>query len=228
VSDVLVAKNPTSRLGDLRFVVQVSWATKPFYNATLLLQFKEYPAIHMAGVALGLWTQWEKPTVEAIDTIADMLRKQTCIDPLNAELSFVATFLQQQVDRQAERKAAATSSPTIREGKGGGESGRPEEGSVASGAQDVGIAKRKRKTGKRPLEQSNPLKYQVYERIRHTHTPGKAYVETVRHLKDDKGFMEQVQEAGEKLDTKLVRKALALFWQRPRDQARKQQETDPA
>jgi hypothetical protein len=124
--------------------------------------------------------------------------------------------------------AAATSSPIIREGKGGGASGRPEGAGRAGGAQGAGIAKRKRKGGRRPLEQSHPLRFQVYERIRQAHRPGNEYVGTVRRLKNDKDFMEQVEEAGEKLDTKLVRRALALFGQRPRDQARKQQETDPA
>jgi hypothetical protein len=55
---------------------------------------------------------------------------------------------------------------------------------------------------------------------------GEPYVETVRRLQDDKDFREQVEEAGEKLNASLVRKALACFGQRPRDQARKQQETD--
>jgi hypothetical protein len=145
----------------------------------------------------------------------------------HAELSFVARFLQQQVDRQANNKAAATSAPSIHEGECAGESGRPEGGGVANGVDGPGTAKRKRRDGKRPLEQSNPLKFQIYDHIRQAHMRGENYVDTVTRLKEDKDFMEQVEEAGEKVDTKLVRKALALFDQRARDRARKQQETDP-
>jgi hypothetical protein len=204
MSDVPRAKHrPTSTLGVLRFVVQVS-STKPFYDATLLAQFEEYRAIHRAGVALDLWTEWEKPSVAAIDEIANMLRKHAGIDPQNAELSFVAMFLQQQVDRQANNKAPATSAPTIHEGECAGESGRPEGGGVANGVDGPGTAKRKRRDGKRPLEQSNPLKFQIYDRIRQAHMRGENYVDTVTRLKEDKDFMEQVEEAGEKVDTKLV------------------------
>jgi hypothetical protein len=167
-------------------------STKPFYDATLLAQFEAYGAIHRAGVALDLWTQWERPTVAAIDAIADMLRKHAGIDPQKAELSFVATFLQQQVDR-------------------------------ANGVKGTGTAERSH--GKRPLEQSNPLKLQIYERIRQEHMRDENHLDTVTRLKEDKNFMEQVKEAGEMVNTKLVRKALAFFDQR--DRARKQQETDP-
>jgi hypothetical protein len=72
------------------------------------------------------------------------------------------------------------------------------------------------------------LKFQVYERIQKEHRPGAEYADTVGRLKDDKEFTEQVEDAGLKLDSKLVRKALALFDQRERNEARKKQETDPA
>jgi hypothetical protein len=77
------------------------------------------------------------------------------------------------------------------------------------------------------LETSNPLKFQVYERIQREHQPGGDYADTVDHLKHDKDFAEQVAAAGlKKVNSALVRKAIAFFAQRKCDQARKKQETD--
>jgi hypothetical protein len=98
----------------------------------------------------------------------------------------------------------------------------------AKGEQSKGVAKRNRKGGKRPLEESNPLQFQVYERIQREHQPCDEHIDTVNRLKADRDFAEQVKEAGLKLDTALVRNALACFAQRKRDQARKNQEIDPA
>jgi hypothetical protein len=79
--------------------------------------------------------------------------------------------------------------------------------------------------GGRRLEDSNPLKFQVYERIRRTHQPGKDYADSVAILNDDRDFIEQVKHAGlKKLDTGLVKNAVAFFDQR--EKARKKQETD--
>jgi hypothetical protein len=87
----------------------------------------------------------------------------------------------------------------------------------------------KRKGGRRPLEQSNPLQSQVYKRIQEEHQPGQQLVETVKRLRRDANFVEQVKDASlGKLDTKLVRRAPAWFDQRERAAARKNQETDPA
>jgi hypothetical protein len=89
--------------------------------------------------------------------------------------------------------------------------------------------KGKRGGGKPRLEQSNPLAFQVYKRIQQEHQPGEDYVDTVSRLKSDKNFNEQLREAGVgKLDTGLVRRALAFFDSRAREEARKKQETDPA
>jgi len=93
--------------------------------------------------------------------------------------------------------------------------------------QGEGADKRKNKGGKKPLEERNPEKAQVYQRICKEHKKGKAYRDTVDCLKADKQFAEQVREAGLKLNAKLVRTALAWSDQRKRDQARKKQETDP-
>jgi hypothetical protein len=87
--------------------------------------------------------------------------------------------------------------------------------------------KRKRRGGKPPLEQTHPLRFQVYQRIEREHQPGDDYKDTVDRLKGNKDFTDQVEAAGLKLSTKLVRKALALFDQRQRE-ARKKQETDSA
>jgi hypothetical protein len=110
-------------------------------------------------------------------------------------------------------------------------------GEAETGEGDGGNGKRgnaeetganKRSGGKRPLEKSNPLKFQVYQRIQKEHQRGEEYVETVKRLRDDTNFVEQVKDAGlGKLDTKLVRNALAFFDYRNR-KARKNQETDPA
>jgi hypothetical protein len=94
---------------------------------------------------------------------------------------------------------------------------------------NAATSKRKRIGGKRRLEQSNPLKLQVYHRIQAEHRPGEQHIETVKRLRGDANFVEQIKDAGlGKLDTKLVRRALACFDQRERAAARKNQETDPA
>jgi hypothetical protein len=49
----------------------------------------------------------------------------------------------------------------------------------------------------------------------------------VERLKGDKDFTEQIKTAELKLNTSLVRNALAFFDNRNRVQARKKQETDP-
>ncbi len=97
-----------------------------------------------------------------------------------------------------------------------------------TGASSDKSTKRRRTGGKPPLEKSNPLQFQVYQRIQQEHQPGAEHVATLGRLKDDKDFIEQVKAAGLKPNCGLVRKALALFDQRRRDQARKNQETGPA
>jgi hypothetical protein len=85
---------------------------------------------------------------------------------------------------------------------------------------------RQKRGGRKPLEESNPLKFQVYERIQREHEPGADYADTVDRLKADMDFADQLRDAGlKKLDTALVRTALAFFDQRKRDAARKKQET---
>ena len=64
-------------------------------------------------------------------------------------------------------------------------------------------------------------------KARREHQPNAAYRDTVDRLESDKQFVEQVREAGLKLNTELVRKAIAFFDRRKRDEARKKQETDP-
>jgi hypothetical protein len=91
-----------------------------------------------------------------------------------------------------------------------------------------GGGKKKRHGGRPALEVSDPHKFQVYERIRGAHEPNTQHRDTVDRLKADRQFAEQVREAGLKLNTKLVRVALAYFDQRARSEARKKQETDPA
>jgi hypothetical protein len=85
--------------------------------------------------------------------------------------------------------------------------------------------KKKRQGGRRPLEQSDPLKLHIYQPIQQEHQLAEDYVGTVERLKGDKDFVEQLQQAHQKLNTKLVRVAIAFFGQRKREQARKQQET---
>lgn len=81
--------------------------------------------------------------------------------------------------------------------------------------------------GKRPLEQSNPLKFQIYDRIRREQRQlGEQYADIVARLKSDKDFAEQVTAAKLKLNAKLVRQALAFFDYRARE-ARKDQDIGP-
>jgi hypothetical protein len=85
-------------------------------------------------------------------------------------------------------------------------------------------AKSKRGGGRQPLEKQNPLKFQVYKRIHREHQPSEEYQDTLDRLKNDKDFVQQVADAKLKLNSKLVRNALAFFDQRNRN-ARKEQET---
>jgi hypothetical protein len=96
-----------------------------------------------------------------------------------------------------------------------------------SGGWGKGVGEGKPRGGKRPLEETNPVAFQVYQRIRQEHRPGRRYADTIDRLKTDHQFTEQVKEAGLKLNSKLVKAALVLFDQRERDAARKKQETDP-
>jgi hypothetical protein len=98
---------------------------------------------------------------------------------------------------------------------------------LAAAARPLGPAtgKQKRKGGRRPLEQSNPLKAQIYQRVQRAHVPGDDYLKTVSQLQADRDFIDQISEANMRLDTKLVRKALAFFDQRKRHPADKKQET---
>jgi hypothetical protein len=105
---------------------------------------------------------------------------------------------------------------------------KPVENLAAAARDDrAATGKPKRKGGRRPLEQTRPLKMQIYQRIQREHVAGDDYVNTVVRLEADKDFMEQVSEANEKLDTKLVRRALAFYDQRKRDRGGKKQETHP-
>jgi hypothetical protein len=103
---------------------------------------------------------------------------------------------------------------------------RIEERREAGGGEESGL--RKCKGGRRPLEESNRLKLQVYERVKREHQLGGRYADTVERLKNDKDFVEQVKAADlEKVNAALVHKALAWFdIRRRRDQARNKQRTD--
>jgi hypothetical protein len=117
----------------------------------------------------------------------------------------------------APQAALGTNAPTPEAAAGRHRAARGEE---ATGSKPKG--------GRRPLEQSNAVKFQIYARIRKEHRPGEQYVDAVNRLKADKDFTEQVKSAGLHLNRKLVRAALALFDHRQRGQARKKQETNPA
>jgi hypothetical protein len=88
----------------------------------------------------------------------------------------------------------------------------------------AGSAKKKR-GGRRRLETSKPLHFQVYDRILREHRPGEQYADIVKRLKQDRDFEQQVQDAGLKLNTKLVRSALAFSYQRKRSESAKIQKT---
>jgi hypothetical protein len=106
-----------------------------------------------------------------------------------------------------------------------GAGGTQAEGQQANG---TGTNSRRSRAGKRPLEKSNPLQLQVYQRIKQEFRAGEHYVDTIARLKSDTQFLEQVQEARLKLDSKLVRNALAFFEERERRSARNNQQIPPA
>jgi hypothetical protein len=68
-----------------------------------------------------------------------------------------------------------------------------------------------RKIGKKPLEEGNPLKLQVYERIKLERENGLRPAKILERLKGDKEFAAQVQEAGLTLNKKLLNAAKAFF-----------------
>jgi hypothetical protein len=100
---------------------------------------------------------------------------------------------------------------------------------AAAGRGEAAAAEGKKAKGKKkPLEKSNPLKAQVYDRIRREHRAGEQYADTLSRLKEDKDFVQQVAEAGLGKPThKLIRNAVECFKQRER-QARKNQAADSA
>jgi hypothetical protein len=81
----------------------------------------------------------------------------------------------------------------------------------------------KPKRTKKPLEKSNPMKANVYNRIITEHKSGKKSAAILTALKDDRDFKELVNEAGLNLNPKLVHAALA--W--GNDPKRKNQESPP-
>ena len=64
------------------------------------------------------------------------------------------------------------------------------------------------------MKESNPWKFQVYERIKREHDAGTRPSDIPKQLRDDKDFAEQVEKAKLKLDRKLVKNALAYFGSR--------------
>ncbi len=146
-------------------------------------------------------------------------------------------FGQQQLDFKGTNDVAAEVQATSEKAEGTGRRGAPLTPGAPEGAgaprdgggagQGQGTVKRKGKTGKPPMEESNPLKFQVYERIQREHRPGSEHVDTLNRLRADRQFTDQVRDAKLKLDKGLIRAALAFFDQRKRDQARKIQETGP-
>jgi hypothetical protein len=81
---------------------------------------------------------------------------------------------------------------------------------------------KKGRGGRRPLESRDPVKFQIYDRIRQEHDGGAKPRDIQDRLKHDKYFMEQIEQARLKLSKPLVKRALAFFdW-------RKRQESPPA
>jgi hypothetical protein len=124
--------------------------------------------------------------------------------------------------------AAGRTGDQARAGAGGCEGARANTNRGATRESEGKVGKGKSKGGKQPLEKSNPMKLQVYERIRREHRPGEQHADMVERLKADKDFADQAKATGLKLNTNLVRNALAFFDHRKRNHARKNQETDSA
>lgn len=82
-----------------------------------------------------------------------------------------------------------------------------------------GEAAGRKRVGKPTLEESHPLRAQVYERICRAHRPGDGHEKTVALLSTDEQFVRQVGEAALELTTGLVRNALAWRGQRAREGA---------
>lgn len=71
----------------------------------------------------------------------------------------------------------------------------------------------KRRGGRPRLEARYPLKFQVYERIRKEHKANSPYHTTLSIVKQDNDFVQQVKDANLKLNSKLVKNAIAFFSQ---------------
>jgi hypothetical protein len=52
--------------------------------AAPLAQLAEYPDLHRAGVAVGLWKPWEIPTEASVEAIVNLLCSDAAIDQLQA------------------------------------------------------------------------------------------------------------------------------------------------
>jgi hypothetical protein len=189
-------------------------------------QFREWPEIYRAAIALNLHKplQGLRETVRAITQLLMEHCQSDQVKMRQLPLSDVVTLLQKYASRLTERTGPPDSSlAAMTQQKEGHAPVLSRTGS------DQTRVKEKKSGGRRPLEESNPLALQVYQRIQKEHQPGERYADVVSRLKDARDLNEQIKEAGlGKLNRKLVRKALAFFAQRQSDRARKQQETEQA
>jgi hypothetical protein len=160
-----------------------------------------------------------------------MMRYRTAAgDHVTQRISSLISHVRCECQGGISRFRADTQTTEVVSKRGPGSAVKPQPAVVGTRTGEArGGNKRTNRGGKPPLEVTAPLKYQVYQRIRQAHRPGKQYADIVNELKADKDFVEQVQSAGlGKLNTKVVKNALAFFDQRKREQGSKKQETDPA
>jgi len=73
---------------------------------------------------------------------------------------------------------------------------------------------KKPKRTKPPLHESNPLKFQVYQRIQKEHEAGKDRKAILSCLKADKDFTQQIHDAGLKLTKRLILQRYKRFGDR--------------
>jgi hypothetical protein len=147
--------------------------------------------------------------------IADLVSRVDALDAINLVVGWCE-----------KAKGTPPAKPPGAERSEGADAAR-DQGGTGQGKRAEAAKGKKKRGGKPSLKESDAL-FKLYERIRQVHRPGKRYSDAVDRLKAEKDFLELVKEAGVKLDTKLVRRAIAFFDQRQKAEARKKQETAPA
>jgi hypothetical protein len=183
------------------------------------------------GVTVGS-LKWIEASLPASDYAGSMRFSAAVGDYVPERLTFLASSVRCECQAgiarwRADEKATASQEKVAAPMSSGrdAKTKEAENGNERCGSE--GSRRRRQTGGRKRLETSNPRLFQVYDRIRKEHVPGAQYADTLVRLKSDKNFREQVADVQRKLDSTLIKTALAFFDARKKDKrSEKNQETE--